>query len=152
MTRRPLTVLDAEAANRTASVHAARPDWPCRAGCSQCCQSLAGPMRATALEWVRLDRALSQAEDADALRAQLAVSRRSCPLLHVDTGRCRFYAARPLACRAYGYYVARDGRGRWCEAIEARSDLDTLMFGHEGSLDDAGPTLTFQEWLELPER
>lgn len=141
-----LPILDAEIENRVQSVRTERPDWPCQAGCSECCRTLAGPIQATRAEWERLWAAISTLPDATTVRARLTRGPRLCPLLDTETHRCRVYAARPLACRAYGFYMAKDGRGRWCTTIDARPDLDDIVFGHEGGLDAAGPVLTFAQW------
>ena len=37
---------------------AARPDWPCKRGCDDCCRSLASPMRISRAEWERIEHVL----------------------------------------------------------------------------------------------
>jgi Fe-S-cluster containining protein len=116
-----LAALDARIDERVAAFRAARPEWPCRRGCDACCRSLARPLELTAAEWQRVNAAvaaLAPAARADvearlsALRARVARGDEGplvCPYLDEAQGACRIYEARPLACRTYGFYVARDG-------------------------------------------
>lgn len=75
---------------------------------------------------------------------------RVCALLDLESGACSAYHARPIACRAYGFYLGRDG-GRWCELIEREPSLtdDVLLGNHdalERSLETLGETRTIAEW------
>lgn len=153
-----LDALDREVEARAEAVRAERPDWPCQAGCSACCRALARPMEITEAEWARLDAALDALPrpEAEMRRRDLAAwsaggaPARTCPLLEIETGRCRVYGARPIACRTYGFYVASDGEGRWCQLIASLPGLHRVVLGHEGSVERRlGPTrLTYAEWRE----
>lgn len=72
---------------------------------------------------------------------------RVCPLLEDDA--CSVYAARPIACRTFGFYAGRDG-GRWCERIEARERADVVVGNHdavEQRLRSAsGPARSVLDW------
>lgn len=93
-----------------AHVVAAHP-MACRAGCTACCHD--NPRGVTGVELERLGRAVDALPDGAAIRARfsaLAAVRADpaawraqlhpCPLLD-EGGRCRAYALRPLACRAF---------------------------------------------------
>lgn len=116
-------------------------EWPCRRGCDDCCRSLAEPPRITGEEWALLADALDALDARDPARRRALAeafeerlsgrSLRVCPLL--EGGACSVYAARPIACRTYGFYDARDG-GRWCARIEER-DRSGLVLGNHDVLD-----------------
>lgn len=132
-----LPVLHEEIDARVAAVVAARPDWPCRRGCDDCCRSLAEPPRITEAEWTLLREAIAALPAERLARVEAAFAARlageelrACPLL--EDGACSVYAARPLACRTYGFYLGRDG-GRWCARIEERvasGACDDVIFGN----------------------
>jgi Fe-S-cluster containining protein len=95
----------------------------CRPGCDHCCyqhvaltpieaiiladrlqSSLPSPERDELRARLDLDleairRIEAEASTADAARIALARLRRPCPLLDLDSGRCRAYEARPINCR-----------------------------------------------------
>lgn len=99
--------------------------WACRAGCAHCCSHPVGIAYGEALRLLqaiaalpdperrRLRAAIAAAAQATAALPWLQLSRRPCPLL--DGQRCAVYAARPLACRAFGSTdaeaCAADARG-----------------------------------------
>src|SRR5262245_38625010 len=117
-----LRAFDARIAARVEAVRAVRPDWPCRRGCDACCRSLARPLEMTAVEWARVDAAVSALDPAArATVAERVAAVRDgptvCPYLDEIRGECRIYEARPLACRTYGFFVARDG-AEHCSIIE----------------------------------
>lgn len=165
--RRALRVLHDEIDARVSAIVDAAPSWPCRRGCDHCCRSLAEVPRLTGAEWELLREGLEAlSSDARAqVRARLERGfERTCPLLDPDQGACLVYAHRPIACRAYGFYAARDG-GLWCDVIEARvsaADVDgvalgdvalgNVVFGNHEALDRAlaaaaGPSRSLLEWL-----
>jgi Fe-S-cluster containining protein len=93
-----------------AHVRAAHP-MSCRIGCAACCHD--NPRGVTGIELERLVIAIAELPDADAILTRFAelASRRTdeadwrrrrepCPLLDGE-GRCRTYAARPIACRSF---------------------------------------------------
>ncbi len=93
-----------------AHVVAAHP-MSCRVGCTACCHD--NPRGVTGVEIERLVRAVDALPDGAAVRAHFARlaagrsdaeawrrRREPCPLLDTE-GRCRAYAVRPLACRAF---------------------------------------------------
>lgn len=152
-----LKVLDDDVEARVTAIRQEHPDWPCAAGCSACCRALAAPMALTEAEWIRLERTMEALPDRANVRARLSEwtadvpDARTCKFLDTKQGLCRVYAARPVDCRTYGYYVAADGEGRWCGQIQARPDLDAVVWGHEGSLDRRRGwlRLTYSEWRKL---
>jgi len=132
---------------RTSRTVAARPDWPCRKGCADCCRSLASEPRVTREEWERIARVI----DESARQRIRETDGRVCRLLDTDSGECTVYAARPLACRAYGFYAERErvlGCGR-IEALAAQSQ--EIVWGNHAALEsrmsELGPARTFSEWL-----
>lgn len=136
-------------------------EWPCRAGCDDCCRSLAEPPRIREAEWSLLRDGIESLHPA--ARAEVEASldalvrgeeQRICPLLDRESGRCRVYEARPIACRAYGFYAARDG-GRWCARIEegvASGAHDGVVFGNHDALEAEsaralGEARSLVEWV-----
>ena len=75
-----------------------------------------------------------------------------CPLLDSDSGACLVYDARPVACRAYGFYAER-GLVLGCARIEAiaRAEPD-VMWGSwaavERSMDELGEARDLADWLD----
>ena len=74
-----------------------------------------------------------------------------CPLLDTNAGTCTVYEARPIACRAYGFYVARD-EVLGCARIEriSRGSADVVWGNHlalEDRLHQFGPVRALHEWL-----
>ncbi len=78
-----------------------------------------------------------------------------CPLLDTNSGACLVYEARPLACRAYGFYVERR-EVLGCSRIEsiARESRD-IVWGNQLGLEERmhrlGPTAELFVWLEAGE-
>jgi len=111
--------------------------WPCRRGCDACCKSLAEAPRITRAEWDVLREGIDAREDRDEVLARLRAlpreGRVACPLLDDARGECTVYAHRPAACRAYGFYAARDG-GRHCAIVERAAD-DAVVWGNHDALD-----------------
>jgi len=138
-----LVVIDAAVAARCAATAAAVPDWPCRAGCADCCRSLAQLPSLTAEEWQRLEAAVPAAHGpaiAERIREELAKSQGpyTCPWLNRDDDRCLVYEARPVACRTYGFYVERD-KGLYCNRIENRvatGEFDGILWGNQFRVDE----------------
>jgi Fe-S-cluster containining protein len=119
----------------TEAVRATYPQGHCKAGCSGCCDSQTAIFDVSPAEWEAIEQELARWEPArlaafkqrfkrehgPRLRAYkgLAFVRffepvadryfarhpYRCPLL--EGGRCSVYAARPLACRMYGYFAIR---------------------------------------------
>lgn len=138
-----LRVLQEATAARAADITAARPWWPCRKGCDLCCRSLAAVPRLGAPEWELLREGLSRLAPAvlEQIRsrvAELAAANRPviCPFLDRESHACWIYAQRPLACRAYGFYVEREG-GLYCREIEAlmgRGECRDVIWGNAAAL------------------
>lgn len=128
---------------RTEAVAAAHGAWPCRKGCDDCCRNLAAPPRVTREEWVSIAAAIDSlpAATAEVARRRIGESAHQtrpiiCPLLDLDSGACLVYAARPVVCRAYGFYADRDGV-LGCARIEtiARESGD-VIWGNYEALED----------------
>lgn len=126
-----LPVLFERAAVRARELQAALPGWPCALGCDACCRRLARVPQLTRAEWAWLEAALAalpaqEREDCLTRARALAehVARHGdrgplvCPLLDEGQGACRVYAARPLACRTYGFYAGHH-HDAWCERVAA---------------------------------
>jgi Fe-S-cluster containining protein len=142
---------------RAAAIAASAPPWPCRKGCDRCCRRLAAVPRLTTPEWELLQEGLARL--APALRAQIGARIRSlgseppvvCPFLDQAGGACLVYECRPVACRTYGFYVARDG-GLYCREILARAgggECEGVVWGNaaavERTLDELGPRVDLRE-------
>ena len=157
----PLTQLDAAIETRVATIRAAHPDWLCGKGCDACCRRLATLPQLTPPEAERLRAALAAlpASEIAAIRARLAAlgpapkAPVTCPLLDPASGACPVYAARPVACRSYGFYVERD-KGLYCaeiEALVAAGAYPHAVWGNHAPVDAAlaglGPVRPLDAWL-----
>ena len=143
---------------RTAEITSSRKDWPCRKGCDDCCRNLAAVPRVTAEEWrlIAAELVALPSEIADAARRRIqdsvaAVRPIVCPLLDTASGTCLVYQARPIACRAYGFYAERKFV-LGCHRIEslAQQSPDVVWGNHaalEEQLRSIGPDRSFAEWL-----
>lgn len=74
-----------------------------------------------------------------------------CPLLDLDTNACLIYEARPIACRAYGFYAERDNV-LGCGQIESVSrESPDVVWGNHAALDarvqSLGAGAPLSEWL-----
>ena len=147
---------------RVNAIRAGHPDWLCAKGCDGCCRRLAAVPRLTAAEWALLRDALAAlaAPRLDEIRrnmAALAEAQRSfpvvCPLLDPESGACPVYAARPVACRTYGFYVQRE-LGLYCREIESRvagGALADVVWGNHDAIDQRlaglGEVRALDEWF-----
>ena len=148
---------------RVRAIRASRPDWLCAKGCDGCCRRLAEIPQLRAAEWALLRAALTAlpTQHLDRIGDDLAALSRqkdrplTCPLLDALSGACPVYAARPLACRSYGFYVQRD-RGLYCTQIEsqvAAGALNNVVWGNHDAIDrqlaDLGESRPLSEWFAL---
>ena len=134
-------------AEATSANHA---DWPCRKGCDDCCRHLASAPRVTREEWLPIAAALATLPEQVRQRIRESNSA-TCPLLDVDSGACLIYDARPVACRAYGFYAERESV-LGCHRIElmGRHSTDVVWGNHavlEVQLRRLGDAATLAEWL-----
>lgn len=137
----------------------ARGDWPCRKGCDDCCRRLAQVPLVNATEWAEVREALAElpVAVAEGIRARIRESAGgdrpfTCPLLERESGACLVYAARPVECRTYGFYVERD-RVLGCERIEAvAGDVSGVVWGnHDGVAADLralGEAFPLHFWVD----
>lgn len=156
-----LDALDARIEARAHASQEAHPWWPCREGCDHCCRSLSRLPVITSPEWERLQRALAALPPAvrGAVRARAADAPAepsgpvTCPMLDTERGSCLVYAARPVACRTYGFYTERDG-GLHCEkvtrAVEENAGEGGVMWGNGEAiahdLRAIGEAVSLREW------
>lgn len=137
---RGLGALDEEIAARAEAIAEAAGSWPCRAGCDDCCRSLARPPQLTAAEWRRLAAAIDALPEATrdevgrCVAAMPAEGPLVCPLLDRERGRCLVYEARPVACRTYGFYVRRD-HDLVCGKVEAHAAGREVVWGNHEAID-----------------
>jgi Fe-S-cluster containining protein len=73
-----------------------------------------------------------------------------CPLLDREAGACLIYNARPVACRAYGFYAER-GAVLGCGRIERLADeRPDVLWGNHSALEEElrglGEEATLCEW------
>lgn len=142
-TRRLLVLFD-EVEARAAALAQAHAGWPCTRGCGACCRGLARVPELTRSEWELVAAALERLPDleheiclerartlASALREHGGDQRCECPLFDPHSETCRVYAARPLACRSYGFYAGRQ-HDAWCELVAAHvaDKRDQLLLGN----------------------
>ncbi|MFB1479140.1 YkgJ family cysteine cluster protein [Corallococcus sp. RDP092CA] len=160
--RRALEAVYARVEARAADISGTHDWWPCRRGCDHCCRHLAAPLPLTQLEWSYLEEGLQQlpAETLEEVRARVdALAHQearpyTCPLLDRETGACRVYAHRPLACRSYGFAVTRDG-GLFCHFIldlVGRHGDGDIVWANQDALEDAvarlgGPSRPLPAWF-----
>ena len=145
---------------RTGEIVSNNPGWPCRRGCDDCCRHLASVPRVTLDEWQLISTAidalpLPTAELVwqrirDSATAQRPIT---CPLLDCDSGTCLIYDARPVACRAYGFYAERQ-YVLGCSRIESiGQELPDVVWGNHAALEEElrslGSDATLSEWFAL---
>jgi Fe-S-cluster containining protein len=122
--------LDEQIESRVQAIRAERDWWLCRRGCDHCCRHLAHPPELSLAEWERVDRAVAHLPNSvqveinhriDALLQQIVQQSLPtsvlCPYLDEREGVCQIYDSRPIACRTYGFFIARD-HNQYCEFIE----------------------------------
>lgn len=115
---------------RVQAIRVERSWWPCQRGCDHCCRHLAHLPELSAAEWERVDAAIAQLPSSERaiveqqinlLLQQTAEQPSSssfvCPYLNEPEGACRIYDSRPIACRTYGFFVARE-HNQYCQKIE----------------------------------
>jgi Fe-S-cluster containining protein len=153
-----LHVIREEVRLRAEEITSAHGGWPCRKGCDDCCRRLASAPRVTQAEWQAIAAALEAlpAGTGGILRRRIRESASMlrpvvCPLLDLDSGTCCVYEARPVACRAYGFYAERqDVLG--CDRIESigRQSPD-VVWGNHAALEERlrvlGPAAEIAHWL-----
>lgn len=125
-----LLVLDERIELRVKAIRNENDWWLCKRGCDHCCRHLASPPELSRLEWMRVDEAVAALnisvrseikKKINLLLMQIASNNMPihivCPYLDENSGSCLIYDARPIICRIYGYFVARDG-DFYCKFIE----------------------------------
>ncbi|MFZ4654035.1 MAG: YkgJ family cysteine cluster protein [Methylococcus sp.] len=152
-------LLDVE--QRVDSILTQRSDWLCRKGCDGCCRRLAEPPQLTLPEWERIWHAFLELSEPlqRTIRARVETLRTqthgpfSCPFLQHHEGACMIYAARPVACRTYGFYRSRD-QGLYCKDIQREVDhraLDDVVWGNQDVVDlrlkGLGSTRSLPQWF-----
>lgn len=163
MNFRPVQLLDIQTSieRRTFHITSAHENWPCRKGCSDCCRHLASEPRVSESEWRQMESAIDAlpVESASAARRRIhetAGRERPviCPLLDTETDACLIYDARPIACRAYGFYAERD-KVLGCSQIESLArETPDVVWGNHAALDaqtqELGVAAPLSEWLATP--
>ena len=163
----PLSQLLVDIDARVHAIRGDRRDWLCAKGCDSCCRHLAEAPRLTAAEWALLREALAAlpAQRLDEVRQKMQTWAAGppsfpvvCPLLDPVSGACPVYAARPVACRTYGFYVQRE-LGLYCHEIESRvadGALADVVWGNHDAIDQRlaglGEVRALNEWFACWER
>jgi Fe-S-cluster containining protein len=136
------------------STHAA---WPCRKGCDECCRRLASVPRISREEWQSISATLDTLppDTADLVRRRIHAAASAsrpivCPLLDAGTGSCLVYEARPIACRAYGFYAERESV-LGCNRIASLAEQHpNVIWGNHAALEEQlrslGDTSELWEW------
>jgi uncharacterized protein len=158
--------LDERIESRVQAIRFERDWWPCQRGCDHCCRHLAHPPEFSAAEWKRVDEAVAQLPSSEqvvvkqrinALLQQIAEdtldSSVVCPYLNEQEGACRIYDARPIACRTYGFFVARD-HDQYCQQIETTINQrgeTAIVWGNAESVRHdieriSGAPIAFEQW------
>ncbi len=155
-----LTVLDDAIDARVSATRAAHPSWPCQRGCDLCCRSLPHLPTITRAEWRRVEHALGLLPTATRQQIEERTQQAprsgplTCPMLDPSTGACLVYAARPIACRTYGYYTERDA-GLHCSIItrelEDRGATADVVWGNgeavARALREHGEPASLRAWI-----
>jgi Fe-S-cluster containining protein len=114
----------------------------------------------TEKEWRPIGDAIEglPGEVAEEMRKRIRESKATprpvvCPLLDSVSGTCLVYEARPLACRAYGFYAERQ-YVLGCSRIEsiARESSEVVWGNHvalEERVAELGPAAELAVWLDL---
>lgn len=154
-------MLREQVATRAAAMEATHSPWPCRAGCDACCRRLGALLTISEVEfdalWSALQRLPPSVQREVATRVAAsepdAQGHYVCPLLDTEAGRCRVYAARPIACRTYGYYAGRNG-DYWCERVTEHvgERRGTLVAGNQLAVDRErdqalGASMDLRRWF-----
>lgn len=126
----PLHSLDEQIESRVQAIRSERNWWPCQRGCDACCRHLARPLELSSAEWERVDAAVAKlpASTQVLVEQKIAALLRQvveqtlgsavvCPYLDEEARACLIYDSRPIACRTYGFFIARD-HNQYCEQIE----------------------------------
>src|SRR4051794_23889278 len=147
-------------ATRVEEMIGTRGDWPCRKGCDDCCRRLASIPIVSQTEWESIREAINQLPSEAATAARLRIQESAtgsrpftCPLLDRHSGSCMVYAARPVECRTYGFYLEQD-RVLGCARIDsmAAEPSDVVWGNHESvhaKLRALGPAAPLHEWLRI---
>ena len=106
-------------------------------------------------EWEGIAEAIAGLDGAaaEAVRTRIRQANgRVCPLLDEQAEACRIYAARPVACRAYGFYADR-GKVLGCWRIEGMAEAaPEVIWGNHGALEDKlselGEARGLSAWLQ----
>jgi Fe-S-cluster containining protein len=143
---------------RAREIASAHPAWPCRRGCDDCCRSLASAPRVTQAEWRLIAAALDAlpAPTAESARRRIEAAASAsrpvvCPLLDTGAGACLVYEARPVACRAYGFYAERESVLGCHRIASIAAESSGVVWGNHAALEERlgmlGPAATLAEWL-----
>ncbi len=162
MSTSQLHVIQDDVRLRVEDIEASHGSWPCRKGCDDCCRRLASVPTVTEPEWRAIAEAMESLpkDTLDVIRKRIqdsALLSRPivCPMLDTSSGACLVYEARPVACRAYGFYVERnDVLG--CTRIEAIGrDSTQVIWGNHVALEERvstlGPASELHVWLASEE-
>lgn len=186
--RLTLPIIDARVEQRCRDTAKEHPWWPCTKGCDLCCRSLPRLPEISAEEWARIRDAMvrlpgsvlrsieERIVEAHAIErkaqgspagveehaSRAAAVKLTCPLLDRERGACLVYAARPVACRTYGFYTERDG-GLHCTKVTAAiathagaAGENALVWGNgEAIATDMrrsfGEVRSLAEWMNVTE-
>jgi uncharacterized protein len=159
----PLHVIQEDVRSRAEEITSSQQNWPCRKGCDDCCRQLASVPLVTQEEWRLIATALDSlpVETAELVWQRIRDSARLsrplvCPLLDTSSGTCLVYEARPIACRAYGFYVERQNV-LGCSRIESiAQQSDDVVWGNHTALEERlrllGPSVELYQWLASEDR
>jgi Fe-S-cluster containining protein len=132
--------------------------WPCKKGCSTCCERLSREPELTEAEWDHLREGITNLEPTvrthveDAIRqlTPTATGPVICPMLDRNEGVCLVYEHRPAACRTYGFF-ARKGDILACQlVVDLAADKHDVVWGNHERIDhDLGSeTRSLSEWFD----
>ncbi len=153
-----LLQIQAQVAERTEAIASAHDGWPCRKGCDECCRRLASVPRVSRSEWHLIVGALAAlpADVQELVGKRIEESESECrpivcPLLDVGSGTCLVYDARPVACRAYGFYAERERVLGCCRIAAVSEELTEVVWGNHAALEERltalGPAVELFRWV-----
>jgi Fe-S-cluster containining protein len=115
---------------------------------------LARPPELSEIEWSEVRAGLQRLPDGVRAEVEARMAAPSgppytCAFLDPAEGACLIYAHRPIACRAYGYYVDERGIGLYCGIIREQVEegkFPDAVWGNfsalDSKVDQLGPRVT----------
>ena len=159
MPRRLLEIYE-DIATRTTATQREHGYWPCKKGCSNCCERLSREPDLTKAEWDHLRAGIEKLDPSTRVNVEEAIRQLTrtkasghviCPLLERAQGVCLVYEHRPAACRTYGFFARREDILGCQLVVEATRDQEGVVWGNHERIEHdlgelAGASRPLTEW------